>query len=156
MGIPYNIVGSIRFYNRKEVKDVLAYFRLVVNLKDTISLRRIVNFPPRGIGMKTMDKCVVQAEVDKIELFEVLKSAEKLAIRGKQSDSLKSFYELIKKYHDLRNKLSANELTRSLIEEAGVLKLYKESTDPSDRERFENVNELLNSCLLYTSDAADE
>ena len=145
MGIPYNIVGSIRFYNRKEVKDVLAYFRLVVNLKDTISLRRIVNFPPRGIGMKTMDKCVVQAEVDKIELFEVLKSAEKLAIRGKQSDSLKSFYELIKKYHDLRNKLSANELTRSLIEEAGVLKLYKESTDPSDRERFENVNELLNS-----------
>ena len=145
MGIPYNIVGSIRFYDRKEVKDVLAYLRLVINLRDTISLRRIVNFPSRGIGMKTLDKCVQKADIDKIELFDVLKNAEKLAIRGKQSDSLISFYDLIKKYHDLRNKLSANELTRSLIEEAGVLKLFKESTDPNDRERYENVIELLNS-----------
>lgn len=145
MGIPYNIVGSIRFYDRKEVKDVLAYCRVVINLRDTISLRRIVNFPPRGIGMKTLDKCVQKADIDKIELFDVLKNAEKLAIRGKQSDSLISFYELIKKYYDLRKKLSANELTRSLIEEAGVLKLFKESTDPVDRERFENVTELLNS-----------
>ena len=145
MGIPYNIVGSIRFYDRKEVKDVLAYLRLVINLRDTISLRRIVNFPSRGIGMKTLDKCVQQADIDKIELFDVLKNAEKLAIRGKQSDSLISFYELIKKYYDLRKKLSANELTRSLIEEAGVLKLFKESTDPVDREKFENVTELLNS-----------
>ena len=119
MGIPYNIVGSIRFYDRKEVKDVLAYLRLVINLKDTISLRRIVNFPPRGIGMKTIDKCVQQAGTDKIELFDVLKNAEKLAIRGKQSESLISFYELIKKYHDLRKKLSASELSRSLVEEAG-------------------------------------
>ena len=145
MGIPYNIVGSIRFYDRKEVKDVLAYLRLVINLRDTISLRRIVNFPSRGIGMKTLDKCVQKADIDKIELFDVLKNAEKLAIRGKQSDSLISFYELIKKYYDLRKKLSANELTRSLIEEAGVLKQFKESTDPVDRERFENVTELLNS-----------
>ena len=145
MGIPYNIVGSIRFYDRKEVKDVLAYLRLVINLRDTISLRRIGNFPSRGIGMKTLDKCVQKADIDKIELFDVLKNAEKLAIRGKQSDSLISFYELIKKYYDLRKKLSANELTRSLIEEAGVLKLFKESTDPVDRERFENVTELLNS-----------
>ena len=145
MGIPYNIVGSIRFYDRKEVKDVLAYLRVVINLRDTISLRRIVNFPSRGIGMKTLDKCVQKADIDKIELFDVLKNAEKLAIRGKQSDSLISFYELIKKYYDLRKKLSANELTRSLIEEAGVLKLFKESTDPVDRERFENVTELLNS-----------
>ena len=145
MGIPYNIVGSIRFYDRKEVKDVLAYLRLVINLKDTISLRRIVNFPPRGIGMKTIDKCVQQAGIDKIELFDVLKNAEKLAIRGKQSESLTSFYELIKKYHDLRNKLSASELSRSLIEEAGVLNLFKQSQSPDDRERFDNVTEVLNS-----------
>ncbi len=96
MGIPYNLVGSIRFYDRKEVKDVLAYLRLVVNLKDTVSLRRIVNFPPRGIGMKTMDKCVLQADLDKIELFEVLKKADQLPIRGKQSESLLDFYRLIK------------------------------------------------------------
>ncbi|MEE3189272.1 MAG: UvrD-helicase domain-containing protein, partial [Candidatus Neomarinimicrobiota bacterium] len=145
MGIPYNLIGSVRFYDRKEVKDVLAYLRLVINLKDTISLRRIVNFPPRGIGMKTMDKCVLQAEADHLELFEVLKKAEKLPIRGKQSDSLTEFYKLIKKYHGLRNKLSASELSRSLIEEAGILSQFKKSLGPDDRERYENVVELLNS-----------
>lgn len=145
MGIPYNLIGSVRFYDRKEVKDVLAYLRLVINLKDTISLRRIVNFPPRGIGMKTMDKCVLQAEADHLELFDVLKKADQLPIRGKQSDSLTEFYKLIKKYHGLRNRLSASELSRSLIEEAGVLGQYKKSRDSDDRERYENVVELLNS-----------
>jgi len=145
MGIPYNLIGSVRFYDRKEVKDVLAYLRLVINLKDTISLRRIVNFPPRGIGMKTMDKCVLQAEADHLELFDVLKKADQLAIRGKQSDSLTEFYKLIKKYYGLRNRLSASELSRSLIEEAGVLGQYKKSRDSDDRERYENVVELLNS-----------
>jgi len=145
MGIPYNLIGSVRFYDRKEVKDVLAYLRLVINLKDTISLRRIVNFPPRGIGMKTMDKCVLQAGADHLELFDVLKKADQLPIRGKQSDSLTEFYKLIKKYHGLRNRLSASELSRSLIEEAGVLSQFKKSRDLDDRERYENVVELLNS-----------
>ena len=145
MGIPYNLVGSMRFYDRKEVKDVLAYLRLVINLKDTISLRRIINFPPRGIGMKTMDKCVSQAEKDKIELFYVLAKADQLSIRGKQSVSLKAFYDIIIKYNSLRNKLSANELSRSLIEEAGILGKFKRSKDIEDKERYENVAELLNS-----------
>tara|TARA_B000000557_G_scaffold144030_1_gene116868 strand:- start:1870 stop:3798 length:1929 start_codon:yes stop_codon:yes gene_type:complete len=145
MGIPYNIIGSIRFYDRKEVKDVLAYLRLVVNLKDTISLRRVVNFPPRGIGAKTMDKCVEQAEKDNVKLYDVLQTADRMAIRGKQSNSLMSFYDLINKYHLLREKLSANELARSLIEEAGILKLFKDSSDQEDKDRLENVNELLNS-----------
>jgi len=151
MGIPYNLVGSIRFYDRKEVKDVLAYLRLVINLKDTISLRRIVNFPPRGIGMKTMDKCVSQAELDKIELFEVLKNADKLPIRGKQSESLLEFYKLIRKYYGLRNKLSANELSRSLIEDAGILNQFKNSSDSDAKERYDNIIELLNSIDEFCS-----
>ena len=151
MGIPYNLVGSIRFYDRKEVKDVLAYLRLVINLKDTISLRRIVNFPPRGIGMKTMDKCVSQAELDKIELFEVLKNADKLPIRGKQSESLLEFYKLIRKYYLLRNKLSANELSRSLIEDAGILNQFKNSSDSDAKERYDNIIELLNSIDEFCS-----
>ena len=155
MGIPYNLVGSVRFYDRKEVKDVIAYLRLVINLKDTVSLRRIVNFPPRGIGMKTMDKCVSQANSDKIELFEVLKNADKLPIRGKQSESLIKFYKLIKKYYGLRNKLSANELSRSLIDEAGVLRQFKNSKDEDSKERYDNVVELLNSIDEYCSRKSD-
>ena len=155
MGIPYNLIGSVRFYNRKEVKDVIAYLRLVINLRDTVSLRRIVNFPPRGIGMKTMDKCVSQANADNIELFEVLKNADKLPIRGKQSESLVKFYKLIKKYYGLRNKLSASELSRSLIDEAGILNQFKNSKDEESKERYDNVVELLNSIDEFCSRKSD-
>ena len=144
-GIPYNLVGSIRFYERKEVKDALGYLKLVINLSDTISLRRIVNFPPRGIGMKTMDKCVAKAEEDNISLFEVLKNSKQLAIRGKQSDSLVSFYRLIKKYSGLQKKLNASELSRSMIEESGIIKYFRDSQEVENKDRYENILELLNS-----------
>ena len=144
-GIPYNIIGSLRFYERKEVKNVLAYLRLVVNLRDTISLRRIINFPARGIGAKTIDKCVQQSEKDKIEFIDVLKNPDKMDIRGKQASALSKFYNIIKKYHDLREKLSASELARSLIEEIGVLSYFKNSTEPDAKDRFDNVAELLTS-----------
>lgn len=155
MGIPYNLVGSIRFYDRKEVKDVLAYLRLVINLRDTVSLRRIINFPPRGIGMKTMDKCVDKSDEEKIELFDVLKKADQLSIRGKQSIALIAFYELINKYHILRNKLSANELSRSLIEEVGILNKFKKSDNGEDKEKYENILELLNSIDEFCSKKPD-
>ena len=145
MGIPYNIVGNIRFYDRAEVKNVLAYLRIIINLKDTISLRRVINFPARGIGAKTMDKCVEQAIGDKIELFDVLKEPKKMKIRGKQSDALFKFYKLITKYHELRNKLSASELARSLVEESGILEYFKKINDSDSKERADNIAELLTS-----------
>jgi len=144
-GIPYNIIGSVRFYERKEVKNVLAYLRLIVNLKDTICLRRIINFPARGIGAKTIDKCVQQSEKDKIEFIDVLKNPNKMDIRGKQADALFKFYNVIIKYHDLRKKLSASELARSLVEEIGILSHFKESKEPDAKDRFDNVAELLTS-----------
>ena len=144
-GIPYNIIGSVRFYERKEVKNVLAYLRIIVNLKDTISLRRIINFPARGIGAKTIDKCVQQSEKDNIEFFDVLKNPNKMDIRGKQADALFKFYNIIIKYHDLRKKLSASELARSLVEEIGILSHFKESKEPDAKDRFDNVAELLTS-----------
>ena len=144
-GIPYNIVGSVRFYDRLEVKNVLAYLRLIVNLKDTISLRRIINFPARGIGAKTIDKCVQQSEKDKIEFIDVLKNPDKMDIRGKQADALFKFYNVIIKYHELRKKLSASEIARSLVEEIGILSYFKESKEPDAKDRFDNVAELLTS-----------
>ena len=150
-GIPYNIIGSIRFYERKEVKNVLAYLRLVINLKDTISLRRVINFPARGIGAKTIDKCVQQAEIDKLEFFDVLRKPNKMDIRGKQAEALSKFYEIIKKYHDLRNDLSATELSRSLVEDLGILSFFKNSTEPDSKDRFENVAELLTSIEEFSN-----
>ena len=144
-GIPYKIVGGTRFYARKEVKDLLGYLRLIVNLKDTISLRRVINFPPRGIGLKTVDKCVLQATKDKKELFDVLNNPEPMSIRGKQGESLVKFHDLIKKYNDLLTKINASELIRALVDETEILKYYKRQDTIQDQERYGNVMEVLNS-----------
>ncbi len=149
MGIPYNIVGGIRFYERKEVKDMLAYLRLILNLKDTVSLRRVVNFPPRGIGIKTVNKCVQRAEETGKELFEILADPIGMDIRGKQADSLRTFHDIIIKYHDLLNKLDARELIAALSEEIGILNYYKNSDDPEELERYQNIRELFNSVDAY-------
>ena len=143
--IPYKIIGGTRFYERKEVKDVLGYLRLIVNIDDTISLRRIINFPPRGIGLKTVDKCFIQSIKDNKKLFEVLNNPEPMKIRGKQGDSLIAFYKLIKKYNQLLLKLNASELARALVEEVGILNFYKQQDNIEDNERYDNVLEILNS-----------
>ncbi len=144
-GIPYKIIGGIRFYERKEVKDLLAYLQLLVNKQDTISLRRVINFPPRGIGLKTVDKCVQEAKKCKKELFDVLDDPSKMNIRGKQAEELKTFYEIMSKYNDLLDKLNAGELVRTLVDETGMLKHYKKQDTLEDQERINNINEVLNS-----------
>ena len=144
-GIPYNIVGGVRFYERKEIKDLMGYLSLIVNTKDTISMRRVINFPPCGIGVKTVDKCVIQAEKDKLELLDVLNNPEAMGIRGKQADSLMRFYNLIKKYNELLPKLNAGELVRTLIEESRIKEYYRNSTNPDDTERFDNIMEFIKS-----------
>jgi len=144
-GIPYNIVGGFRFYERKEIKDLIGYLSIIVNSKDTISLRRVINFPPRGIGLKTVDKCSIEAQKKKIEMIEVLNSPENMGIRGKQADSILNFYNTIKKYSDLLSKLNAGELVRALIEEVGILDYYRNSSAPDDKDRHENVLEFLRS-----------
>jgi len=143
--IPYKIIGGTRFYERKEVKDVLGYLRLIINIDDTISLRRIINFPPRGIGLKTVDKCFAQSVKDNKKLFDVLNNPEPMKIRGKQGDSLIVFYKLIKKYNQLLQKLNASELARALVEEVGILKFYKQQDNLEDNDRYDNVLEILNS-----------
>ena len=143
--IPYKIIGGTRFYERKEVKDVLGYLRLIINIEDTISLRRIINFPPRGIGLKTVDKCFIQSVKDNKKLFDVLNNPEPMKIRGKQGDSLIAFYKLIKKYNQLLSKLNASELARALVEEVGILKFYKHQDNLEGDDRYDNVLEILNS-----------
>ena len=144
-GIPYVIIGGIRFYERKEIKNVLSYIKLIINPKDMISLKRIVNFPPRGIGLKTIAKCQTLADKKKCPLFDVFPNLSELDLRNKQVNSLKHFHNLIVKYRDLLDKLSPNEFIRALVEEAGIIQYYKSSEMPDDAERLQNTRELLNS-----------
>ena len=148
--IPYNIIGGIRFYERKEIKDIIGYLSLIINPKDTVSLRRVVNFPPRGIGLKTVDKCFEKAEKKNMELLEVLNEPDDMGIRGKQAEALKRFYGIIMKYNDLLPKLNAGELVRTLVEEIGIKSHYQKNRSPDDSERYDNVLEFLKGLDEFT------
>ena len=139
-GLPYNIVGGTKFYDRKEVKDVLAYLTLVCNPNDNIALKRIINFPVRGIGEKSI-KIFNDLGLEKgISLFDSLKSCRDIKLRGKQQDSIENFYLSINKFHDLLDTLDCKELLRTLLEEFNIENYYK--NNPAEQDRYNNIQEL--------------
>ena len=144
-GIAYNIVGGIKFYERKEVKDLLAYLRILVNPVDSVSLKRIINFPPRGIGAKTVEKCETLAAKKGIPLLDVLETPDVMKLKGKQAAGLVEFYQLVQKYRELKDKLDASELASVLVDELGLVNYYKEQGTDDATERLQNIQELLNS-----------
>ena len=135
----------MKFYERKEVKDLLAYLRILVNPVDSVSLKRIINFPSRGIGAKTVDKCEVLAAKKGIPLLAVLETPDAMNLKGKQAVGLVEFYELVQKYRELKDKLDASELASVLVDELGLVNFYKEQGTEDASERLQNIQELLNS-----------
>jgi len=139
-GLPYNIVGGTKFYDRKEIKDVLAYLTLVSNNNDDIALKRIINFPVRGIGEKSINMFVDLASKKKISLFESLKFCRDMKLRGKQQDSIENFHASILKFSGLIEKLDPKELVRALLEEFNIENYYK--NNPVEQDRYDNIQEL--------------
>lgn len=139
-GLPYNIVGGTKFYDRKEIKNVLAYLTLVANNNDDIALKRIINFPVRGIGEKSINIFVDLAAKKKISLFKSLEFVRDLKLRGKQQDSIENFYNSIKKFSNLLETLDPKELMRTLLEEFNIENYYK--NNPAEQDRYDNIQEL--------------
>ena len=142
-GLPYNIVGGTKFYDRKEIKNVLAYLTLVANSSDDIALKRIINFPVRGIGEKSINMFVDLAEKKKISLFDSLEFCRELKLRGKQQDSIESFHSSINKFSNLLETLDPKELLRTLLEEFNIENYYK--NNPVEQDRYDNIQELKSS-----------
>ena len=142
-GLPYNIVGGTKFYDRKEIKDVIAYLTIVCNPNDNIALKRIINFPVRGIGEKSINIFNELAAEKGISLFESLKFCREIKLRGKQQDSIENFYQSINKFHDLLDTLDCKELLRTLLEEFNIENYYK--NNPVEQERYDNIQELKSS-----------
>jgi len=155
-GIPYVIVGGIRFYERKEIKDILAYLRLLVNPQDGESLRRAINYPLRGIGDTTIDRLRSFAAEKDIPLFEALSRLQDIEGIGERTrKSLLQFQDLILKYINLRVGMSFAELARSMVDELGILRRFKTEGTPESMARWENVQELL-SAISEFQDAGPE
>ena len=139
-GLPYNIVGGTKFYDRKEIKNVLAYLTLVANNSDDIALKRIINFPVRGIGEKSINMFIDLAYKKKISLFDSLEFSKQLKLRGKQQDSIENFHTSIKKFSSLLETLDPKELLRTLLEEFNIENYYK--NNPVEQDRYDNIQEL--------------
>jgi DNA helicase-2/ATP-dependent DNA helicase PcrA len=141
-GFAYVIVGGVRFYERKEIKDILAYLKCIVNPSDTVSLLRIINFPLRGIGDMTIKKINRLRNQSQISFFEALgRVDESTDLSPRIRRRILDFYELLNKYINLKNQISLNELVHTLIEEVGLLSLYKEDTSIESQGRMENIRE---------------
>ena len=142
-GLPYHIVGGVRFYARLEVKDILAYLRLLENPADELSLKRIVNVPPRGIGAATVDKIADLASRQEISLLAALQQAGQgsLLASGPRS-KVAAFSDLLQRFSSLATNSTLPELVRAVMEESGYLERLRQSRDEDDSERLENLEQL--------------
>ncbi len=150
--IPYVIVGGVEFYQRKEVKDTLAYLRVLVNPQDRESFLRIVNYPTRGLGDVALARLQEFADQLNINLLEAsVRAGEIESLAMKARNSLHSFAAMIQKYKKLSAEISITELSRAYIEEIGILRIFKDEGTPEAMARWENVQEVLSAITEFAS-----
>ncbi|MEH7495285.1 DNA helicase PcrA, partial [Neobacillus niacini] len=141
--IEYSIVGGTKFYDRKEIKDMLAYLRLISNPDDDISLQRIINVPKRGIGSSSVDKMANFAAMHDISIFEALDSVELLGLSPKITKGAREFRDLIKNYTQMQEFLSVTELVEEILDKSGYREMLKAEKSIEAQSRLENLDELL-------------
>ena len=148
-GVPYEIIGGIKFYARKEVKDVLAYLRLIINPTDGVSFDRIVNFPPRGIGKTSIQKIHDLAKEKNITYLEVLNNLDSLLVGAKQKESLNQFNQLIHKFKSAYKNQNASTITRDLLLDIDLQSYYENQSTQEALDRWRNIEELVNSIIDF-------
>ena len=147
--IPYKILGSISFYNRKEIKTVLAYFRLVINHYDEESLRRVINYPMRGIGDTTLARLTTAAQAARVPLWDVVEHPENYAteLNGSVTARLRDFADLIKGFSAQLTTKDAYDLGMQILVKSGVAKALNENIE--EKERVDHVTELFNAIQSF-------
>ncbi len=155
--VPYKVVGGLRFYDRKEIKDVLAYLRAIVNPFDTVSLLRVINTPRRGIGKTTIESLAKASQELNQPLWEIL--SDETSVRnlvGRAAKGVIAFAELIQKWREQLDSLPANEIVQGLLEDSGyVSDLKAQGTEEAD-DRLGNVQELYNAVLQFEEENEDD
>ncbi len=157
--IPYKIYGGLSFYQRKEIKDILSYFRLIINTKDDESFKRIINFPTRGIGTTTLNRLEEAAVASGCSIFEVANYPEKMVLAGLNSGVIKkigSFTQLINKFSDQFAATDAYEMANKIASESGILTELYQDKSPENLSRYENTQELLNAIRDFSLTAIEE
>lgn len=144
-GIPYKILGGLKFYDRKEIKDIIAYLKLVYNTSDSQSLKRIINVPKRSIGTATVSKVEELASQHNIAVYDVIENIELYEeLAGKTGIKLREFAQVIKKLQTAREKFPLHEFITYILDETGYLKELKEEDSEESEARILNLQELVN------------
>ncbi len=157
--IPYKIYGGLSFYDRKEVKDLLAYFRVVINPHDEQALLRIINYPARGIGKTTIERLMVVADERQKGIWDVISSEEEPMPKDFNSGTvskLHNFATMIKSFQTLLNKQNAIDLAKHICNTVGIIKVLKEDDSPEGVARVQNIEELLNAIMEFSDKQVDE
>ncbi|MBD1913567.1 MULTISPECIES: DNA helicase PcrA [unclassified Leptolyngbya] len=148
--LPYTIVGGLRFYDRREVKDVLSYLRAIANPDDSVSIERVINVPRRGVGKTTLDRLKQAAQQTNVSLWNILcdeTSVQTLA--GRSAKAVFSFVDIIQKYQEQLETASASEIMQGILEDSGyIADLQTQDTDEA-QDRISNVQELYNASLQF-------
>jgi len=144
--IPYRIYGGLSFYQRKEIKDVLSYLRLVINPADEEALKRVINFPARGIGQTTIDRLIVAANEFNRSIFDVMKNIGQLDvnINSATKNKLQNFVTMIESFQVMNQTANAFELADQVTKVSGIIREYNNDGTPEGVAKMENIEELLN------------
>ena len=157
-GIPYKVVGGVRFYERKEVKDFLAYLRVLVNPSDEVSLRRIINTPKRGIGDRALDSVDLHARNEGISFWQALKQISEINnIPARSISAVTGFVDLISNLQTLvEAKVLPSVIAQAVVEQSGLLAEFEKTDDLQDEGRVENLQELISVAVEYEEGEVEE
>ncbi|EGD47459.1 ATP-dependent DNA helicase PcrA [Ruminiclostridium papyrosolvens DSM 2782] len=154
-GIPYKIVGGQKFYDRKEIKDIIAYMRLVQNPGDNVSLKRVINVPKRGIGDATVENAEVLAYQTNVSLFTVISNTEEFPSLKRAAQKLGSFSLMINKFRTMKENMSISQLLDVVVEDSGILREYELENTVEAQSRIENIKELKSVALEFEKQSED-
>ncbi len=155
-GIAYKIYGGLSFYQRKEVKDYIAYLRIIANTKDEEGLKRIINYPARGIGKTTMEKCLVMAGEQNITFFEVLEKAKGFGFKAGTLTAIEEFVTMIKYFQNQLTKHNAYDVAVQVGKHTNLVKELFNDKSTEGLARYENIQELLNSIKEWTESPSND
>lgn len=156
MGIAYRIYGGVSFYQRKEVKDFLAYLRVIANTRDEEALKRIINYPVRGIGKTTIEKCVIAANEQNISMYEVVSRAAEFGFKAGTLESLQNFHTMIRYFQSMLTNTNAYDVAVQVGKHTNLVKELFNDKTTEGLARYENIQELLNSIKEWTESPSNE
>jgi DNA helicase II / ATP-dependent DNA helicase PcrA len=156
MGIAYTIYGGISFYTRKEIKDVVAYLRLTVNPQDEEALKRVINYPVRGIGKTTIDKLILHANENNITMWQVMEKAGQLGYKAGTLQAIEDFVTMIKSFASMLKTKNAYEVAFHVSKQTNLVKELFNDKSTEGVQRYENIQELLNSIKEFTETPQNE